>query len=134
MFVVRRMGKFGLLLAFRDREGHCDVPDRHEEQGVKLGNWLSYQRAARKKGTCACAPVAGAMGEAVLLPSRLLQPAVLPDAEVLQSKRQALAPRRDTCRPSALLGHLRARWASSRARSAQVARALMTSPRMSGRG
>ena len=45
------MGKFGLLLAFRDREGHCDVPDRHEEQGVKLGNWLSYQRAARKKGT-----------------------------------------------------------------------------------
>ena len=45
------MGKFGLLLAFRDRDGHCDVPDRHEEQGVKLGNWLSYQRAARKKGT-----------------------------------------------------------------------------------
>ena len=53
--------------------------------------------------------VAGVVGEAVLLPSRLLQPAVLPDAEVLQSKRQALAPRRDTCRPSALLGHLRAR-------------------------
>ena len=51
MFVVLRMGKFGLLLAFRDREGHCDVPDRHEEQNVKLGNWLSYQRAARKKGT-----------------------------------------------------------------------------------
>ena len=45
------MGKFGLLLAFRDRDGHCDVPDRHEEHGVKLGNWLSYQRAARKKGT-----------------------------------------------------------------------------------
>ena len=50
MFVVRRMGKFGLLLAFRDREGHCDVPDRHDEQGVKLGNWLSRQRNLQKKG------------------------------------------------------------------------------------
>ena len=42
--------KFGLLLAFRDREGHCDVPKKHEERGVKLGNWLTNQRKLRKKG------------------------------------------------------------------------------------
>ena len=42
--------KFGLLLAFRDREGHCDVPRKHEEQGVNLGTWLGDQRTAQKKG------------------------------------------------------------------------------------
>ena len=40
-----------LLLAFRAREGHCDVPQRHEEQGDKLGRWLAMQRAAHKRGT-----------------------------------------------------------------------------------
>ena len=42
---------FGLLLAFRAREGHCDVPPRHEELGEKLGGWLGWQRTARGKGT-----------------------------------------------------------------------------------
>ena len=43
--------RHGLLLAFRAREGHCDVPQRHEEQGDKLGRWLARQRAAHKRGT-----------------------------------------------------------------------------------
>ena len=43
--------RHGLLLAFRAREGHCDVPQRHEEQGDKLGRWLALQRAAHKRGT-----------------------------------------------------------------------------------
>ena len=42
---------FGLLTAFRDREAHCDVPQKHEEQGVKLGLWLTSQRLAHGKGT-----------------------------------------------------------------------------------
>ena len=41
----------GLLLAFKEREGHCDVPQRHEEQGAKLGSWLGTQRKAYKRGT-----------------------------------------------------------------------------------
>ena len=41
----------GLLLAFKAREGHCDVPRRHEEQGDKLGGWLGEQRKAYKRGT-----------------------------------------------------------------------------------
>jgi len=41
----------GLLLAFKAREGHCDVPNKHEEQGDKLGGWLSTQRKAYKRGT-----------------------------------------------------------------------------------
>ena len=40
----------GLLRAYRDREGHCDVPSKHEEQGAKLGVWLSKQRTAFKRG------------------------------------------------------------------------------------
>ena len=43
--------KFGLLMRFREREGNCDVPRRHEEQGAQLGQWLNNQRAAWKKGT-----------------------------------------------------------------------------------
>ena len=41
----------GLLLAFKEREGHCDVPARHEEQGDRLGWWLQTQRTAYKRGT-----------------------------------------------------------------------------------
>ena len=40
-----------LLTAFREREGSCEVPVKHEEQGVELGVWLSMQRQAHKKGT-----------------------------------------------------------------------------------
>ena len=43
--------KFGLLTDFRDREGHCDAPKTHEEEGVKLGTWLEEQRKRHKQGT-----------------------------------------------------------------------------------
>ena len=43
--------KFKVLMAYRVREGHCDVPHRHEEQGAKLGMWLRNQRAVWRKGT-----------------------------------------------------------------------------------
>ena len=35
---------YALLRAFVEREGHANVPDRHEEGGEKLGRWLSRQR------------------------------------------------------------------------------------------
>ena len=34
--------------AFREREGHADVPDRYVEDGEKLGSWLSTQRTRYK--------------------------------------------------------------------------------------
>jgi len=36
---------FAALLAFHAREGHCRVPKGHKEHGLKLGDWVSYQRA-----------------------------------------------------------------------------------------
>ena len=39
---------FGLLQAFREREGHANVPYRHVEDGEKLGSWLSTQRTRYK--------------------------------------------------------------------------------------
>ena len=42
---------FQLLAAFRDREAHCDVPQKkHEEQGAKPGTWLNNQRTTHGKG------------------------------------------------------------------------------------
>ena len=41
----------GLLLACREREGHCDVPNSHLERGDKLGGWLGRQRTAYRRGT-----------------------------------------------------------------------------------
>ena len=35
---------YALLRAFVEREGHANVPDRHEEDGEKLGQWLGTQR------------------------------------------------------------------------------------------
>ena len=43
-------GNFALLVEYREREGDCDVPWKHEERGVNLGKWLSRQREARNKG------------------------------------------------------------------------------------
>ena len=40
---------FCLLTAYRKREGHADVPQAHEEEGVKLGSWLNTQRKELKK-------------------------------------------------------------------------------------
>jgi hypothetical protein len=38
------------LTGFRAREGHCDVPQRRVEQGVKLGRWLSRCRWEAGRG------------------------------------------------------------------------------------
>ena len=35
---------YGLLRAFREREGHANVPRSHVEEGERLGEWLSRQR------------------------------------------------------------------------------------------
>jgi len=32
------------LASFRQREGHCRVPDTHREQGLRLGQWVADQR------------------------------------------------------------------------------------------
>jgi hypothetical protein len=39
---------FELLCIFHRREGHCKVPNRHIENGLKLGVWVSTQRANKK--------------------------------------------------------------------------------------
>ena len=44
------MNKFNLLEKFKGREGHCRVPRRHKEEGENLGEWLSDQKQAHKKG------------------------------------------------------------------------------------
>ena len=36
--------KYALLAAYREREGHANVPRMHEEGGEKLGRWLGTQR------------------------------------------------------------------------------------------
>ena len=41
---------FALLEQFEEREGHIDVIDSHEEDGTKLGQWVSWQRHMYKKG------------------------------------------------------------------------------------
>ena len=41
---------FDLLVQYEEREGHCDVPQRHVEDGSNLGMWLSNQRKAFRKG------------------------------------------------------------------------------------
>ena len=35
---------YALLRAFVEREGHANVPQKHEEDGAQLGAWLSTQR------------------------------------------------------------------------------------------
>ena len=39
---------FVLLEQYKEREGHCNVPNSHEEDGVKLGTWLKSLRQVRK--------------------------------------------------------------------------------------
>jgi len=38
------------LLRFKEREGHCDVPSNHLEDGKALGTWLHKQRRVKKTG------------------------------------------------------------------------------------
>jgi hypothetical protein len=41
---------FRLLEQFKNREEHCNVPQRHKEDGSNLGSWLFTQRKQKKKG------------------------------------------------------------------------------------
>ena len=36
---------FSYLKVYRDREGHCRVPQKYKERGYPLGQWVSVQRA-----------------------------------------------------------------------------------------
>jgi hypothetical protein len=38
-----------LLIKYKDREGHCNVPERHKEDGKNLGHWLGKQRGDKKE-------------------------------------------------------------------------------------
>merc|ERR1712232_1294788 len=39
-----------VLTKYRNREGHCNVPTNHKEEGKNLGRWLCDQRRLKKKG------------------------------------------------------------------------------------
>merc|ERR1712238_24712 len=41
---------YNLLVKYKDREGQCNVPKLHKEDGEQLGKWLVTQRTANKKG------------------------------------------------------------------------------------
>jgi len=41
---------YKLLCTFFEREGICNVPMGHVEDGVQLGNWISAQRQLEKNG------------------------------------------------------------------------------------
>lgn len=36
------------LTVYKEREGHCRVPQRHEERGFRLGRWVGVQRLNRR--------------------------------------------------------------------------------------
>jgi hypothetical protein len=42
---------FAVLMRFKQREGHCRVPNRHFEGNFKLGTWVSNQRASKRGGS-----------------------------------------------------------------------------------
>ena len=37
--------RFSLLVEFKNREGHCLVPNRYKENGFNLGKWVQHRRA-----------------------------------------------------------------------------------------
>jgi Helicase associated domain len=41
--------QFTALHKFRQREGHCRVPGDHQEDGLKLGDWVSNLRQKKDK-------------------------------------------------------------------------------------
>merc|ERR1712238_211798 len=41
---------FILLVKYKEREGHCNVPKRYKEDGVNLGMWLDDQRKVNNNG------------------------------------------------------------------------------------
>ena len=42
---------FILLVKYKEREGHCLIPKRHQEYREALGKWLSRQRTGKRKAT-----------------------------------------------------------------------------------
>merc|ERR1712238_391370 len=40
---------FNLLVNCKKREGHCNVPNKHKQNGETLGEWLSTQRKLQNK-------------------------------------------------------------------------------------
>lgn len=40
---------YGRLKVYKDREGHCRVPKDYEENGIRLGYWVTNQRAQKDK-------------------------------------------------------------------------------------
>ena len=43
--------RYGLLVVFKTKKGHANVPQRLEFEGVKLGSWVNTQRRAYRTGT-----------------------------------------------------------------------------------
>ena len=41
---------FDLLVQYEEREGHCNVPQRHVEDGSNLGTWLNTQKQLFRQG------------------------------------------------------------------------------------
>ena len=41
---------FNLLVQYKEREGDCNVPQSHKEDGENLGKWLTTRRMDKKKG------------------------------------------------------------------------------------
>jgi superfamily II DNA or RNA helicase len=44
---------FTRLQSYVEREGHSRVPDRHQDDGIELGRWVSKQRQCQRRGTLA---------------------------------------------------------------------------------
>lgn len=40
---------FRYLATYKEHEGHCRVPQRHEESGFRLGQWVTVQRANKDR-------------------------------------------------------------------------------------
>ena len=44
---------FDCLKAYKDREGHCRVPNEYKERGFPLGSWVQTQRTLKGKMSAA---------------------------------------------------------------------------------
>jgi excisionase family DNA binding protein len=42
--------RYAKLLSFVSRTGHARVPERHAEEGVRLGEWVRTQRRLHRRG------------------------------------------------------------------------------------
>lgn len=49
---------YGVLVAFKARNGHCDVPHTHIEAGYRLGEWVNNQRQNHRLGKLAVERIA----------------------------------------------------------------------------